>query len=64
MAYFADVNLLLQCDDNIENIVESSWVSKTPLHQQAMEFQRDVMVSFLLFCDIFMLIVFVLLSRI
>ena len=45
MAYFEDVNLLLQCDDNIEKIVETSWVSKTPLHQQAMEFQRDVMVS-------------------
>lgn len=49
MAYFEDVNLLLQCDENIENIVETSWVSKTPLHQQAMEFQRDVMVSVLLF---------------
>lgn len=45
MAYFADVTSLLLCDDNIEEIVETSWVSKTPLHQQAMEFQRDVMVS-------------------
>ena len=44
MAYFADVTSLLSCDDNIEDIVETSWVSKTPLHQQAMEFQRDVMV--------------------
>lgn len=59
MAYFADVNLLLQCDDNIENIVELSWVSKTPLHQQAMEFQRDVMVRLSLYCDIFVLNLFV-----
>ena len=45
MAYFLDVTSLLLCDENIEDIVETSWVSKTPLHQQAMEFQRDVMVS-------------------
>jgi hypothetical protein len=57
LAYFADVTSLLMCDENIEDIVELSWTSKTPLHQQAMEFQRDVMVS-VCGCKRFILLIF------
>jgi hypothetical protein len=45
MAFFQDIISMLLDEDNIDLIVRDSWSSKLPLHQTAMEFQRDVMVS-------------------
>ena len=45
MRYLEEVILMMGQDSNINEIVESSWNTKTPLHTQSMEFQRDVMVN-------------------
>jgi hypothetical protein len=45
MAFFKDIISMLLDEENIDQIVRDSWSSKLPLHQTAMEFQRDVMVS-------------------
>ena len=42
--YLNEVVIMMSQDSNINEIVESSWNTKTPLHSQSMEFQRDVMV--------------------
>ena len=46
MAFFQDIVSMLLDENNIDQIVRDSWSSKLPLHQTAMEFQRDVMVSY------------------
>ena len=45
MSFLTDVVTILLDDKNIERIVEMSWTKKTPLHIEAMEHQRDIMVS-------------------
>ena len=44
MSFLTDVVTILLDDENIERIVEMSWTKKTPLHMEAMEHQRDIMV--------------------
>ena len=44
MSFLTDVVTILLDEENIERIVESSWTKKTPLHMEAMEHQRDIMV--------------------
>ena len=43
--FLKEVILMMSQDSNITEIVESSWNTKTALHTQSMEFQRDVMVN-------------------
>ena len=57
--FFRGVNVMMGDENNIIEIVEQSWSSKNPLHTQAMEFQRDVMVKTLMLSLLFISIIIV-----